>query len=76
MLLDPLIKALSKAWDALNPQKNLDEHYTKITKAKISSKNKERLVVAITWAKIIYGYWILLIVSVIVVFVGIYFNKP
>lgn len=71
-----LLKIISTLWDVVNPQKNLDDHWKRVIRVKISQKNKERLVIAMTWAKIFYGYWILLILTGAVVLAGIYIMKP
>jgi hypothetical protein len=67
------LKLFNKLWDAINPQKNLDDHYDKINKAKISKKLREDLIAKVTIAKIVYGYWILLIVTALIVLAGFYF---
>jgi hypothetical protein len=74
-----LEKMFSIFWNVINPQKNLDEHYDKINKARISKPLKEHLIAELTRAKIVCSYWTLLILTIItaaLAFVAVYFGKP
>jgi len=70
-MLEPL-KLFNKLWDAINPQKNLDDYYEKIRRDKISKKLREQVIGDFARAKIRYGYWELFIVTLIIVLAGIY----
>ena len=65
-------KIFSILWNAINPQKDLDKHYDKLTKANISKKVREQLIAEVTRATIIYGVWEMALFTVIIIFVGIY----
>ena len=69
-------KIFSILWDAINPQKNLDKHYDKLIKDKISQRRKEQLIERVTTAKIIYGMWELALLTLILIFIGIHFINP
>jgi len=74
-MLNPLT-IFSRLWDTIDPQKNLDKHCDKISKAKISQKLRERLLTTITLAKIVYGIWILILLTQVITIAGNYLGKP
>jgi hypothetical protein len=72
-------KIFSIVWNVINPVKNLDEHYDKIRKDRISKPLKEHLIAELTRAKIICSYWTLLIFTIFITalaFIAVYFAKP
>lgn len=66
-----ILKTVSKLWDALNPQKSLDEHYERITKAKVSQKLRENQLAKITTAKIVCSYWTLGIITLALIIMSV-----
>lgn len=50
-------KIISRFFEMFNPQKEMDLHCDKITKAKISQKVREQLLADMTRAKTRYGYF-------------------
>jgi hypothetical protein len=62
-----LPKIISHFFSTFNPQKDLDKHCDKITRAKISQKLREQLLADMTRAKINYGYFNLGILILVIV---------
>jgi len=69
-------KMFSVFWNIVNPQKNLDEHYEKIRKDKISKPLKEQMMMDVTRAKIVCSYWTLLLFTMALASIVVYFGKP
>ena len=67
-----LEKIFNMLWNSINPQKYLDKHYDKLTKANISRRVREQLYTDLTKATISYGKWTLVIYILVLIFAGIY----
>jgi hypothetical protein len=68
-----ILKIISKLLDAINPQKNLDEHYERITKAKSSQKHRERELSKVTTVKLLCDCWVLLLVTWVIIAGSLYY---
>ena len=63
-----LIAVFSEVWKAVDPG-NLDVLFDKVAKSRLPQKEKARLLSTVARARIIYAYWLLLLITLLLLMV-------